>query len=223
MSDARSEILDAIRKQLHSDPEAAGTGDAPVGMPEEAASFVRVDRADRVSRFREMLESVGGTVVVVPDEASAATAVEDMIREGGHRRVMFSDDPLVGMVMDGLPGQIQRVSWDAPREEILASDVGLTSVQWAVAETGTLVLDNDVERHRLASLLPPVHVALLDSSKILSDLDELLDSLKGDGASAVSRGITLVTGPSRTADIELTLVVGVHGPEKLKVVVLERN
>jgi L-lactate dehydrogenase complex protein LldG len=96
--------------------------------------------------------------------------------------------------------------------------LGLTGVDYAVADTGSLVLLSGDEKPRCASLLPPVHIAVVKGEQILAGLPELferLDSNEGRSSSAA----TLITGPSRTADIELTLVVGVHGPQELHVII----
>jgi L-lactate dehydrogenase complex protein LldG len=80
-----------------------------------------------------------------------------------------------------------------------------------------LVLDSSVERNRLVSLVPPVHIAILHASQIFMTLGETLSALQG--GDEISPAITFITGPSRTADIELTLAIGVHGPQELYVIV----
>jgi L-lactate dehydrogenase complex protein LldG len=106
----------------------------------------------------------------------------------------------------------------ADKQEIFRFDVGISTAQAAIAETGTLVLDATQERHRLVSLVPPVHIALVKASHIKQTLGETLDQLR-NGGSEVSRAVTFITGPSRTADIELTLAIGVHGPQELYVII----
>ena len=103
--------------------------------------------------------------------------------------------------------------------DLFGYDVGLTTAQAAIAETGTLVLESNEERHRLVSLLPPVHIALVEAANICATLGEALTGVKRKGPSGMSRAITFITGPSRTADIELTLTIGVHGPKELYVIV----
>ena len=98
-------------------------------------------------------------------------------------------------------------------------DVGITTAQAAIAETGTLVLDSSRERHRLISLVPPVHIAIVAASRIYATLADVLALLQ-DGKE-LSPAITFITGPSRTADIELTLTIGVHGPQELYVIIDE--
>ena len=95
--------------------------------------------------------------------------------------------------------------------------MGVSCVQAAIAETGTLVLCSTSERHRLVSLVPPVHLALVREGDLVPDLDAAMEHLSSAGPPPL---VSFITGPSRTADIELTLVVGVHGPEELHVILL---
>jgi L-lactate dehydrogenase complex protein LldG len=75
----------------------------------------------------------------------------------------------------------------------------------------------------LISLLPPVHIAVVRAANIYPTIGDALRMLHGDGSREISRAITFITGPSRTADIELTLTVGVHGPKELYVIVIEES
>lgn len=104
--------------------------------------------------------------------------------------------------------------------------VGMTAADYAIAETGTIVLSSDEPNALLVSLLPPVHIALLRSWQIAASLDEVISKLgeerisRGDPAGP-SRSITMITGPSRTSDVELVLSIGVHGPKELHVIILD--
>jgi L-lactate dehydrogenase complex protein LldG len=108
---------------------------------------------------------------------------------------------------------------DAPA--LFDCDIGITGAQWAIAETGTLVLESDEERHRLASLVPTVHIAVIEAGRVRRTLGEVLGALNEKGQSGLSPAVTFITGPSRTSDIELTLAIGVHGPAELFVIILE--
>ena len=106
------------------------------------------------------------------------------------------------------------------------ADFGLTGVDLAVAETGTLVLVSGSGRPRSTSLLPPCHIAVFDRTALVESLQQVgvfLEAWHGDGA-APSGGasINFITGPSRTADIELTLTRGVHGPKEVHAIFVER-
>jgi L-lactate dehydrogenase complex protein LldG len=109
------------------------------------------------------------------------------------------------------------------REELralcAAADIGITSADYALADTGTLVMIASPQEARLISLLPPAHLAVVPAGRILSGLDELFATVPNPAE--VSSSMVLITGPSRTADIEQILVRGVHGPGQIAVVVVD--
>ena len=106
---------------------------------------------------------------------------------------------------------------DALRAACTAAGIGITSADYALADTGTLVMLSSREEARLISLLPPVHLAIVPRGRILTGLDELLAREPLPVGSRSS--MVLITGPSRSADIEQFLVRGVHGPGEIHVVV----
>jgi L-lactate dehydrogenase complex protein LldG len=101
----------------------------------------------------------------------------------------------------------------------LAADArfGISQMEWALADTGTLVQDSSAIEQRLVSSLPTIHIAIAPTSGLLPDMPELLARLKPDK----SAYIAMITGPSRTADIERVLTIGVHGPERLVIVFVD--
>ncbi len=163
--------------------------------------------------FVSRLQDVGVHVHRATDEADAAQVVAEVVKALGASDVACSDSPLVRGVTSGLP------TFDGwrDRDRLATAELGVTGVQAAIAETGTLMLASPGERSRLTSLVPPVHLALVRQDQVVRDLDEAFASIGPDPPGAV----TFITGPSRTADIELTLVVGVHGPREVHVVVIE--
>ena len=110
------------------------------------------------------------------------------------------------------------------RDRIFAADMGITQPDWAIAETGTLVYVSGPEQTRSATLLPPVHLAVVDTRTLLADLFDLTGG-SPDAAQSLGRAgnVALVTGPSKTGDIELKLTTGVHGPGEVHVLVWDRS
>jgi L-lactate dehydrogenase complex protein LldG len=212
MSDARTEILGRVRANL-----AAEQGRA-VALP-PVLTGAPVPPGERYERFRSVLEKVGGRVERVSSLEAAFDRVLALVRERRAGQVAISDaaglDPLVHRLLP----EVEVVLPAMGRAMLLDSEIGITCAQWGIAETGSLVLESARERHRLVSLLPPVHVALLPAAALLGTLGEALAAVRASSGAPASRTITFVTGPSRTADIELTLVVGVHGPRELHVLV----
>jgi L-lactate dehydrogenase complex protein LldG len=109
------------------------------------------------------------------------------------------------------------ISGSSPREEQAAAEIGVTGCDAAVAETGSLVLLSGPGRSRTVSLLPPVHLAIVRRGDVVETLAGALSQL-GERL-RTSASCTLITGPSRTADIELTLTLGIHGPGRVIVVI----
>ena len=112
-------------------------------------------------------------------------------------------------------GIIGAVAEEQHRYTCATVEVGVTSADYALADPGTLVM---LSEPRLASLLPPVHIAVISRAKMLNDMDELLTIL--DLPAQHSSSMVFITGPSRTGDIEQILVRGVHGPGELHVVIV---
>ena len=194
---SRETILSSIRKHLAaSPPDEPSQAVIPAVVVPPATSVVEL--------FQENVEAVNGHCIVTHDVRQAVTRI---LTDLGARRIAISD-ALHGLI-DGevAPGA----------SEIFEFDVGITTAQAGIAETGTLVLDSARERHRLASLVPPVHIAIVEASSIFLTLAEALAFIRQNGD--ISPAVTFITGPSRTADIELTLAIGVHGPQELFVIV----
>ena len=219
--EARDAIMHSIRSSL-----AASQGIVHVEhsiVPDHGDSIVADRSRSPIERFRERLESVGGHCEVAPDEDAATRALSAIItdlqaRQAG-KRIALSDSPAITRLVRGI-GADEMSLCPAP-DDLFNYDVGITTAQAAIAETGTLVLEAESERHRLVSLLPPVHIAVVYARDIVLTIGDALSQLRRDDPKHMSRAITFITGPSRTADIELTLTVGVHGPKELYVIVID--
>jgi L-lactate dehydrogenase complex protein LldG len=121
-----------------------------------------------------------------------------------------------GLVALDLEGRLQElgveiISPHADKYTLAACDLGVTEVDFALPETGTLGLLSSREKPRVVSLLPRVHLAILRPAALRADLHDVFAEAKDQGY------LILITGPSRTADIELTVTLGVHGPQSLHV------
>jgi len=107
------------------------------------------------------------------------------------------------------------------RRRAAEADLGITGANFALAETGTLVLESTPEPIRLASTLPERHAVILDPRKILADLEAATPWLRRFAATLPRHYLAYITGPSRTADIERVLTIGVHGPKELFIFLVE--
>ncbi len=223
---ARAEILQSIRSRLAESAQLTGEMSSSVAPSDDEFTTVPVipDTKSLVEVFKQRLESVGGHCAVVDSEAQVFSELKEVLAELRSRgietrRVACSDAVILGSVAQDLAAEGREVVVLPPTSDLFQCDVGITTAQAAIAETGTLVLEQAAERHRLVSLLPPVHIAIVNAQGICANLGEAI--LLARVACETSGAITFITGPSRTADIELTLTTGVHGPKELYVIVYE--
>jgi len=179
---------------------------------------------DLSARFLEELEALGGHGRRVEDLAAAREAVLALARErGAERLVRWDDDELERLGVDGpLREQgIEVAVWrDLAdfRKAAGEAGIGLTGADWAVAETGSILLAGGQGRGRSAALLPPVHIAVVPVERIVATLEEAVAHYAQAGE--VPSSLAFHTGPSRSGDIEMTLTVGVHGPGDVHVLLV---
>jgi L-lactate utilization protein LutC len=107
-------------------------------------------------------------------------------------------------------------------EAAAEADLGVTSAVAAIATTGTLVVSTAAAGGRTASLLPPAHLCVLPASRVVASSEEVLRPLSASTAAAMPSNLVLITGPSRSGDIEQIIALGVHGPIRVEIVLLER-
>lgn len=213
---ARAAILGSIRSHLaasqsHAAVEHSVTYEDPVALPEEVAPVSLLES------FKQSVEAVDGHCAFAKDDEEIARELTEIITKVRAQRLAISDNAAVERLLQLTDLEIEELGVAPNASEIFRFDVGITTAQAAIADTGTLVLDSRDERHRLVSLVPPVHIAIIGASIIFASLGEVLSFLQKD--KPVSAAITFITGPSRTADIEMTLAIGVHGPRELYVIV----
>jgi L-lactate dehydrogenase complex protein LldG len=169
-------------------------------------------------RFTEELAAVGGQVYRVHADQFRARLIA-FLRERGIDRVEMWDQVPAVTAADLAEAGI-RVESSAPDPSIALRaglTAGLTGALAGIAETGTLVVPGGAGRPLTASLVPEIHLAVLRAADILPSLEQAIRLPEV----ASSPATVLVTGPSRTADIEMTLTIGVHGPQELHVFVLD--
>jgi len=224
-SGAREAIFESIRSHLALSEKLNAREDAIKHKTETASDSVSTLLAEATSIvdcFKASLEAVDGHCLVVHDERELVHALTNIMRnlrqtKLSSLRVAVSDSTDVRRLIELIELDLDEIAVTPSAADVFSYDIGISGAQAGIAETGTLLLDSSRERHRLVSLVPPVHIAILDASRIVTTLGEALSMLRQD--EQVSPIVTLVTGPSRTADIELTLAIGVHGPQELYVVI----
>jgi L-lactate dehydrogenase complex protein LldG len=186
-----------------------------------------------VEQFTAEATAVGAKVTIVTARELIADRVIEICRGAGATQVALSGSEFLSQC--SLKGHLEQSGFaatsvssfgDRKKEVLIAHlasrEVGVTTVAHAIAETGTIAITSDEDQALLVSLLPPIHIAIVESSQIKQSLTTVLSDLAREsiGREGPCRSATFITGPSRTADVELTLTIGVHGPKELHLIVL---
>ena len=234
----KDEILSKVRAALGRDAKSSVPA-APgprLQTPEHVRDAAAVEQL--VDRFAEEIVKLGGKFEVVRSASEVHDYLSMLIDANAVNVAAVSDCDIARALSLTEWVKSRRLSvvptlkqfaatesnGDAPpmeryKWELIKAGIGITSADYAIADTATLVLVTGGEQHRLISLMPPVHVCLLNRDKLVPDLPSLLAKVKAGHYSggAPPQAVTFITGTSRTADIELQLTRGVHGPREVHV------
>lgn len=220
----REHTLRAIRQALVERP--------PTQLPEPLPARPALSPGELVAQFIREAEAAGATVAAAENASAAREQISRWLQAAGARRVVCAPTPLAsGLALAELSSpdcwlELLDAAGEAEKKRAtcLAADAGISDADYGLADTGTLVLRGTPAQGRLVSLLPPVHIAVLSRARILPDLAacfRALDPALRDAEAQRTSLLTLITGPSRTADIEQTLTVGVHGPAALCILLVD--
>ena len=183
--------------------------------------------ADKALRFRQCIKQAHAEVHGVTPESWPQVLRDILASRRIERLLVAPGTPHGERVLDTLPQTgIEVTEYDMAieawkTEMFNATPASLTAARSAIAETGTLILWPDAAEPRLMSLVPPVHIVLLDARRIH---DTFYGAMQAEGwADGLPTNALLISGPSKTADIQQTLAYGAHGPKELIVLLIEEN
>lgn len=219
-SRARAAIFKRIRLNQHrtGEPVAAEHALAEDYLARYPAGPRPAIEGDLRIRFRAMSEKMSSTVDEVPRLADALAAVARYLDAHalGRRAVVWPALAALDWSGAGIEAEFR-----APRfDESQGSDaVGITGCYCALAETGTVVLLSGPDTPASTHLLPETHIALVRASRIVAGMEDAFALLRAERGGVVPRALNMVSGPSRTADIEQTVVLGAHGPYRVHLIV----
>lgn len=216
MNNPRDNILARLRAAAPQETiSAAETEETPT---------VEFARTDKVARLKRLMEAMHAEVVLT-DSRNWRTALKDIVRKRGLNGLLYAPGTALGDALEagwesGLPplvGYSQEV--EQHKERLFAIDAGITTTKGGLADLGALILWPDASEPRLMSLVPAIHIAVLEAAKIHGSLAEAMRRERW--AQRMPTNALLVSGPSKTADIELVLTFGVHGPKELIVLLVD--
>jgi L-lactate dehydrogenase complex protein LldG len=168
---------------------------------------------DLVAHFTAQAERMSDTVDSVADMAAVPLAIQHYLDQAGLGRSAIAWQTLQGMDWAGAGLKV------AHRPPVNEDMVGITGCFCALAETGTLMLLSGPETYASASLLPETHIAILPASRIVAGMEDAFALVRAERGE-LPRATNFISGPSRTGDIEQTIVLGAHGPYRVHVVIV---
>ncbi|HTH62111.1 MAG TPA: LUD domain-containing protein [Paraburkholderia sp.] len=221
---ARARILGRLRDNAPGSAGAVGAIDSRIDMHYASRRTNESDsQPARVDQFQRMLEASHADVFRASADAWSAELAR-RLAAAGVRRVLFDTAcPEGSALARALPDTVAAQSYELPIEawkDLLFDtiDAGFTVVRSGIASTGTLIIEPDARSPRTVSLVPPLHVALIHANTLHADLHAAAANERWrDG---MPTNLVLVSGPSKTSDIQQTLAYGAHGPRALWVVIV---
>ena len=209
MPSAKDEILGKIRKAL-----SVGN-DAPVAPDLTSPIYAPLPDEDLVVAFAHMFKEKGGELIYASSEEELSEGISGFLYAYQYRQVYVWDTIAADFLADQ---NCQVITNDKNLEDI---EVAFTICEMMVARTGSIVVSSAKASGRRLSIYPPHHVVIAAASQIVADIDDAFKALKRLYPEQLPSMVSMITGPSRTADIEKTLVLGAHGPKRLTLFLLD--
>ncbi len=176
------------------------------------------------AEFETRARAVSAEVFRVPDAAAARKALIRLVDEAGAKKAVVVESPLqeAAGITKALRARGVEVYTDPAEiaDHAPTADIGISGVEFGVAETGSVFQEGREIATRLVTILPPLHVVFLPSANIVPGIAEAFEII----SESFDRGyIGFITGPSRTADIERVLTIGVHGPSRFAIIAVDEE
>ena len=208
VSPSKENILKKIREALsHSTP-------LPFPQSEGNQSVFPPLQQEIEVEFAEQFTQLQGKFIFCINQQELAFQLSSLVKKQNWEKVFCVEDKLIAPVASQIIDRIVKI-------DLADCDASITGCEWLVARTGTIVMSSAQTSGRTASVYAPVHVCIAFTNQLVYDLKDALQAAKDKYGSNIPSLITFATGPSRTADIEKTLVVGVHGPKEVYLFLVE--
>ena len=209
VSPSKENILKKIRKALSQSTPL------PFPKSEGSESVFQPAQQEKEIEFAEQFSKLQGRFVYCINQQELAFQLNSLVKKMDWQKVYCLEDDLAKMAGSQLSDRIIKTG-------LADCDVSVTGCECLVARTGTIVMTSAQESGRSTSVYAPVHICIAYSDQLVYDIKDALQLVKDKYNNAIPSLITFATGPSRTADIEKTLVVGVHGPKEVYLFLVER-
>ena len=208
VSPSKENILKKIRKALsHSTP-------LPFPKSEGSESVFQPANQEKEIEFAEQFTKLQGRFIFCINQQELAFQLNSLVKKMDWQKVFCVEDDLLKAAGPQLAERIVKTG-------LANCDVSITGCECLVARTGSIVMSSGQTSGRTTSVYAPIHICIAYSGQMVYDVKDALQLVKDKYGSALPSLITFATGPSRTADIEKTLVVGVHGPKEVYLFLVE--
>jgi len=212
------------KKKRNTKDGGQATGQVVAATVKIEGVMVPVLNSDELyTQFKERLNSMAGECYRCKTALEAGQLVARILEEKKIQDLVLVESSLTkaANLREALAGRDIRVYCENFRAKASEVGAGVTELNWAIAELGTMVQIGVDVNQRLASMLPPIHVAFLQTSRLIPTLAETLKTIHS--LPQIPGFVGFITGPSRTADIERVLTIGVHGPEQFIAVFIDEE
>ena len=208
VSASKENILKKIRKAL--------SNSTPIPFPnsEGSQSIFHPTQQELEIEFAQQFSKLQGKFVYCLDKNELPEQLNTLIQANEWTKIFCCEEKLSAMLRNDL-------AISCPHNDLATCDASITSCECLVARTGTIVLSAGQESGRTVSVYAPIHICIAYSEQLVFDVKDGLQLLKEKYQESLPSLISFATGPSRTADIEKTLVVGVHGPKEVYVFLID--
>lgn len=201
MNPAREEILNKLKSAIHSVPEKPDF---------EQPIYHSVDLPLELA-FKENLEKVNGFVHLFSSEEDLFKSLKEFLSSHEKENIFCIEDEICSQLISS------GITFQQSSELLKNTEVGITGCDFLIAHTGSVMVSSAQKGGRQMFVYPPVHIVIANKNQLVGTLDEVYIGIRDKYKSNFPSQIVLITGPSRTADIEKTLVLGAHGPKELHV------
>ena len=220
-------MSDQSRERIFERLEAGSQqASAPVAKPDPIPPKI-YDRTERIEKLKTLMEAMR-TEVHITDADNWVQQLEDILKARELKSLVYPPQTDLGATLESHWGNDredlpQLVPYETGiedfKERLFTIDAGITATAGAIADPGALIMWPSETEPRLMSLVPSIHIAILEADKIYSSFIEAMQTEKW--STKMPTNVVLISGPSKTADIEMTLAFGVHGPRELIVLIVE--
>ncbi len=206
MKSAKNNILAKLKAAQQN------RGEIEVNIPDFTSSVYLPLNPSLVQEFKTNLELIGGRVILCNSQSEIAAQVKLICEEKNQDKLFCTDSSLLE-ILEG------KVKTESEESEFLNLNTGITGCEFLVAHLGSVLISSAQISGRRLNVFPETHIVVASESQIVDYLDNAIEKLQEKYKNKLPSLISNITGPSRTADIEKTLVMGMHGPKTLVVII----